>query len=151
MKTDLVVAGYTFHKDKILLIHHKKLGLWLPVGGHINENETPDDALLREIREETNLDVKILGNKGISLEGNVKKNLAVPFHANVHSVGNHDHCCFFYLCEALNPEKLKINNELDDFRWVSRNELKSREIPADVRNIGLRAFEILEKINNFNL
>lgn len=151
MKTDFVVAGYIFDNDNILLIHHKKLGLWLPVGGHINENETPDDALLREIKEETNLDVKILGNNGISLEGNVKKNLAAPFHANVHSVGDHDHCCFFYLCKALNPEKLKINSELDDFRWVSKAELSGKEIPADVRNIGMRAFEILEKINNSNL
>ena len=148
MKTDLVVAGYIFDNGNVLLIKHKKLGLWLPVGGHINENETPDDALLREIKEETNLDINILGNNNINLEGNVKKNLAAPFHANVHSVGDHDHCCFFYLCKALNPEKLKINNDLDGFKWVSMNELESKEIPADVRNIGMRAFEILGKVNN---
>jgi 8-oxo-dGTP pyrophosphatase MutT (NUDIX family) len=148
MKTDFVVAGYIFNKGKVLLIKHKKLGLWLPVGGHIDENETPDAALLREIKEETNLDARILGNNGISPEGNVKKNLAVPFHANVHSVGDHDHCCFFYLCKALNPKKLKINNELDDFRWVYKAELSGKEIPADVRNIGMRAFEIIEETNS---
>ncbi|MBI4143377.1 NUDIX hydrolase, partial [Candidatus Woesearchaeota archaeon] len=132
MRIDFVVAGYIFDKGKVLLIKHKKLGLWLPVGGHINENETPDDALLREVKEETSLDVKILGRNGISSAGNVKKNLAVPFHANVHSVGDHDHCCFFYLCKSLNSKKLKINNELDDFKWFSKKELKSKEIPADV-------------------
>ncbi|MCR4280214.1 MAG: hypothetical protein NUV82_02175 [Candidatus Komeilibacteria bacterium] len=41
MKTDLVVAGYIFHQNKVLLVHHTKLGLWLPVGGHIDANETP--------------------------------------------------------------------------------------------------------------
>ena len=59
MKTDLVVAGYIFSKDKVLLIHHKKLDLWLPVGGHIEKNETPDEALLREIKEEIGIDVRI--------------------------------------------------------------------------------------------
>ena len=150
MKTDLVVAGYIFDNDKVLLTHHKKLRLWLPVGGHINKDETPDAALLREIKEETNLNVEILSNNGISLEGNVRKNLAVPFHANVHSVGDHDHCCFFYLCKVLNSKKLKINNELEDFRWVSKNGLNGKEIPLDVRNIGMRAFEILEETNNPN-
>lgn len=147
MKTDFVVAGYIFYNDHVLLIKHKKLGLWLPVGGHIDKDETPDEALLREIKEETNMDVRILGSNGISPDGNVKKNLAVPFHANVHSVGDHDHCCFFYLCRALNPKKLKTNNEIDGFRWYSRSELKGREIPVDVRNIGMRAFEIFEKLN----
>ena len=104
MKTDLVVAGYIFHEDKVLLIHHKKLGLWLPIGGHIKENETPDGALLREIKEEIGVDAEIINNNNLLVEGNVKKNLAIPFNVNVHSVGDHEHCCFFYLC------KLKNNN-----------------------------------------
>ena len=41
MKTDLTVAGYILNNNKTLLIYHKKIGLWLPVGGHIEENETP--------------------------------------------------------------------------------------------------------------
>lgn len=60
MKTDLVIAGYIIHQNKVLLIHHRKLNLWLPVGGHIDENETPDQALLREIKEEISIDVEIL-------------------------------------------------------------------------------------------
>ncbi|MCX6709315.1 MAG: NUDIX domain-containing protein [Candidatus Woesearchaeota archaeon] len=55
MKTDLVVSAYIFNQDKVLLIHHKKLNLWLPVGGHIDKDETPDEAILREIKEETPL------------------------------------------------------------------------------------------------
>ncbi|MBI2659918.1 NUDIX domain-containing protein [Candidatus Woesearchaeota archaeon] len=148
MKTDIVVAGLIFNKDKVLLVKHKKLGLWLPVGGHIDKNETPDEALLREIKEETNLEVRILSKNKMSLDGNVKKNLAVPFHANVHSVGDHDHCCFFYLCKSLNSKKLKINNELDDFKWISKKELKSKGIPADVGNIGLKAFGLYERLTN---
>ncbi len=147
MKTNFVVAGYIFDKDKVLLIHHRKLDLWLPVGGHINENETPDTALLREIHEEVGIDGKILNESDLPLAGNVKNNLAIPFHANVHSVEDHDHCCFFYICKIKNNGKIKINQkELKNFEWFSKNDLSKNQVPEDVKNIGIKAFELFEKI-----
>ena len=110
MKTDLVVAGYVINKNKVLLIQHRKLDLWLPVGGHIEKDETPDDALLREIKEEVGIDVEILNRTNTPIKGNTKRNLAVPFYVNVHSVKDHDHCCLYYICRAINPEELKINS-----------------------------------------
>ena len=71
MRLDFVVAGYIFHKKKVLLIHHRKLDLWLPVGGHIEKDETPDDALRREIKEETNLDIEISNPHELPPEGNI--------------------------------------------------------------------------------
>jgi len=143
MKTDLVVAGYILHEDKVLLIHHKKLDLWLPVGGHIDDNETPDDALLREIKEEVGMDVDILNqNLGKIEGGDTKRSLANPFHVNVHSVGDHDHCCLFYVCKALEPEKLKINGELKDFKWFSKEDLDSELVNNDVKEQSLKAFEL---------
>lgn len=46
-----------------MLLHlHKKLGKWLPVGGHIEQGELPDMAALREIKEESALEViELLG------------------------------------------------------------------------------------------
>ena len=45
-------------KTKILFIHHKKLNKWLFVGGHIEENESLTDAVVREVHEETGLTIK---------------------------------------------------------------------------------------------
>jgi len=42
---------------KILLIHHKKLGRWLQPGGHIEKFENPVVAAIREVREETGLEI----------------------------------------------------------------------------------------------
>ena len=146
VKTDLVVTGYIIDKDKLLLIHHKKLNLWLPVGGHIEQNEIPDDALKREIKEETNLDVEIISStEHITPKGNTKISLATPFHVNVHSVGDHDHCSLFYICKPLNPDALKINSELKNFRWVSKDELDDKTIPEDVKDIAIKAFKIINK------
>jgi ADP-ribose pyrophosphatase YjhB (NUDIX family) len=147
MKTDLVATGYIFSNNKVLLVHHNKLNLWLPVGGHINKNENFDEALKREIKEETNLDIEILNQSYIPLNGNVKKNLATPFYVNVHSVGDHDHCSLFYICKALNPKELKPNNELKDFKWFSKDNLNKNNVPADVKNQAIKAFELFDKLN----
>lgn len=142
IKTDLTVGGYIFYKDKVLLIHHKGRDLWLPVGGHIEKNETPDKALIREVKEETGLNIKILNVSDLPKEGNVKENLAVPFYVNVHPVGDHDHCCFFYICKATNPEDLVINKELKNFSWFSKDDLNKNYVPRDVKNQALKAFEL---------
>jgi 8-oxo-dGTP pyrophosphatase MutT (NUDIX family) len=149
MKTDLTVGACIINDGKVLLVHHRKLDLWLPVGGHIDENETSDEALLREIKEEVGLQVRILNQPDIPLQGNMKKHLSTPFYVNVHSVGDHDHCCFFYVCEPLNLEKLKIGtNELKDYRWFSKEELNDGCIPVDVKNISLKAFELFENLKS---
>ncbi|MBI5733812.1 MAG: NUDIX domain-containing protein [Candidatus Kerfeldbacteria bacterium] len=142
MKIDLVVTGYIIHENKVLLIHHKKLNLWLAVGGHIDENETPDQALLREIKEEVGIDVEILNVSNLPKEANVKYNLATPFYVNVHSVGDHDHCSLFYVCRAINSEQLKINNELKNFGWFTKDDLNKEHIPVNVKNECLKAFEL---------
>ena len=146
MKTDLVVAGYIIHNNKVLLIHHKKLNLWLPIGGHINKNENPDQALLREIKEEININIVILNKSDISLKGNVKCNLATPFYVNIHSVGNHNHCCLFYVCRAINIEQLKIKNELKNFGWFTKDDLNENRVPIDVKNQGLKAFKLYNRL-----
>jgi len=142
MKTDLVVAGYIIHDNKVLLIHHKKLSLWLPVGGHIEKDETPDEAMVREAKEEVGIDIEIRNRSELPFGKNVKKNLAVPFHVNVHSAGDHDHCCFFYLCSC-KDKNLEINtNEVNGSQWFSSEELKDEKVPLDVRHIAWKALEM---------
>ncbi|MBW2972826.1 NUDIX domain-containing protein [Candidatus Woesearchaeota archaeon] len=146
MKIDLVVAAFVFWKDKTLFVHHRKLDMWLPVGGHIDPNETFDDAIKREIKEETNLDVELLNSSGLEPAAHVKKVLALPFDVNLHSVGDHDHCCVFYLCKALNPEELKFReSELKNVKWFAKDELD--QIPLDdyISKQVVRAFDLIEK------
>ena len=43
---------YDFQSKKVFVVHHKKSGLWLSPGGHIDKDETLLEALNREISEE---------------------------------------------------------------------------------------------------
>ena len=147
MKTDLVVAGHIIYKDRLLMIHHKKLDMWIPPGGHIEKDETPDDALIREIKEELNLDITLLNTIKISEEGNIVRQLALPIYSNVHNVGDHDHSCGFYLCTTDSIDKLFANkDELVNYEWFGENDLSDKRFAPDVRNIAHIAFKVYREL-----
>ena len=52
-------AGYDKETKKVFIGHHKKSGLWLFNGGHIDKNETPEEALEREISEEWGVKISL--------------------------------------------------------------------------------------------
>ena len=53
------VSVYVYDKTnkKFLLVHHKKLGVWVQPGGHVELNESPEEAAIREVYEETGINV----------------------------------------------------------------------------------------------
>lgn len=121
---DWVVAGYIVTNNKLLLVHHRKSDKWLPVGGHPKPNETPDEALRREVREEVGLEIDFLQYPP-SRRGN-NREFALPFYVNHHPVKqNHSHYCLFYLCKPRSTDLVIARDELKGARWVSREELTS--------------------------
>lgn len=48
-------AVYARHEGAILLVHHKRMDVWLPVGGELEPGESPLAAAVRELQEETGL------------------------------------------------------------------------------------------------
>lgn len=147
MKTDLTVGSFIFHEKSVLLILHKKLNMWLPVGGHIELDESPDEAIIREAKEETNLDITLLSIPILPILGKTITHLATPFYVNVHNVGNHNHVGFYYVSYAKEPHTLTINrDEVLDASWFNQNEVKeSNKISDEVKLLVEAAFEELKK------
>src|SRR5271156_4090897 len=50
-------SGIVIELDHILLVHHRRIGAWLPPGGHIEEHELPHETAIRETKEETGVDI----------------------------------------------------------------------------------------------
>ena len=65
---DFTVAVFVVNAGKVLLHHHAKLGRWLPPGGHIEPDELPDDAAVREVLEETGVEATLLGDRAIDVD-----------------------------------------------------------------------------------
>lgn len=56
-------GGVVIHEGKVLLIYHRR-GEWLMPKGHIEPGETTEEAAIREIKEETNLDAELITQVG---------------------------------------------------------------------------------------
>jgi len=49
------VCAFCYYKKEFIMV--KNEGRWEPVAGHIEEGESPDQALIREVKEEANMKV----------------------------------------------------------------------------------------------
>ena len=65
MARHFCASAYIINPDtkKILLIMHRKNNQWTQPGGHIEDDETPEECALREAYEETGLKITILGER----------------------------------------------------------------------------------------
>lgn len=58
-RTEIRVSAIIVQDSKIVLIHRKKDGqeYWVLPGGHVEDGESPEAALTREVKEETGRDL----------------------------------------------------------------------------------------------
>ncbi len=95
-KIDFTVAIFVVHDGKVLLIHHRKLDKWLPLGGHIELNEDPEQAALREAKEESGLDVELLGVRPPTTSPGTRA-LIAPRFLDIHRINEaHEHIGMIY-------------------------------------------------------
>lgn len=115
---------------KILLIMHKKNKKWTQPGGHIENNETPEECALREAYEETGMKVTLLGER-FPREDDFIRPLGIQ--KNRHSDGN-IHVDIIYAAIPNNDNEPIINyEEANDVRWFSREELEYIDCFPDIK------------------
>ena len=108
--------------DKVALHLHKRLGMWLQPGGHIDAGETPAQGALREAEEETGLPVRHEDGTGLFV------------HVDVHAgPKGHTHHDLRYVVRAPEVPMNPAEGESPDARWFTWDE--AIEI-ADVGLVG---------------
>lgn len=141
---DFIANAYIVNDNRILLIKHKELGLWLPIGGHIELNEDPEEALYREVKEECGLEIELLSLK---TEFNTAefKSLPMPFYLDIHKIkNNHRHVAFEYVAKAKTND-IKLNElEHDDIKWFSKEDLDDPQynLKDNVKFLAKKALEL---------
>lgn len=170
-KICLTAAGVLIHKNKVLLVKHKKLGIWLNPGGHIEADEAPHLAAEREVREETGLETRAIFIGPKPENPDTTEYQPNPFLTNLHWVcednykertshpdtyepkapwkrGCEQHLNLVYLVELVGDEKVIFDeSETDDIRWFTQKELLTEDIkPSILSEINI-AFDIAKKLN----
>lgn len=117
-------SGIVVGPRGVLLLEHKRLGIWLQPGGHIDPGETPWDAALRESREETGLDVRFAGPID---------DLGVPelVHVDVHAGGRgHTHLDLRYLIDGGDADPAPPVGESQQIDWFTWEAAIDRADPG---------------------
>jgi len=123
---DFVVTVIIVYQDKVLLVHHPKYDRWLPMGGHIELDEDPEEALFREIEEETGLEVEILSSKP-EISSPENKLILTPNYVDVHPANlPHKHISFTYFARAKN-DQAKLSDEHSEVQWLSLDALEDKK------------------------
>src|SRR5690606_12330181 len=74
--------------------------MWLPPGGHVEPNEVPDDAAVREVREESGVDVELVGERAIDAPG--PRQLMRPRGVQLERIApGHEHVDLVYLARPV--------------------------------------------------
>lgn len=99
----------------VVLLRHRRLGIWVQPGGHIETGETPWGAALREGMEETGLELAFAGG------------VARLVHVDVHSGGRgHTHLDLRYLVEAGDADPAPPLGESQEVEWFTWDEAIAR-------------------------
>ena len=140
-------------QDGLVLLHwHPKLQAWLPPGGHVEDNEDPVQAVLREIYEEVGVRAEVVPT-GPRFELDHPPQVVPPFTIMIEDIddpveGFHQHIDMIYFCRVAGSAG-PLNA---GWKWVNIEELASGSplkrddgppVPPldDVRLLALRAVE----------
>ena len=147
-------TGFVVHGGAVALHWHPKVQAWLPPGGHIDENEDPVQAVLREIQEEAGLRAEVV-SAGPLFQLGYPRQVEPPFTIMVEDIddpvqGYHQHIDMIYFCRLTGPAAPLRNG----WRWVGGGQLARADAlerddgaaavpPEDVRLLAQRALEVV--------
>lgn len=140
LKKCIVTSCIVIRNKKILLINHKKFKKWMYPGGHVEKNETPIEAVVRETKEETGYGVSIVGAMPLGLKDyRLAKELPLPFtvvYEDVHyKNGRHMHFDLMYFGIAKGKQGGLAKGESQKLRWVSERDVNNIDTYYSVKKI----------------
>jgi 8-oxo-dGTP pyrophosphatase MutT (NUDIX family) len=120
---DLATSIFIVHETKVLFVLHRKMHRWLPIGGHIEANELPHYAAIREAKEESGLDIELVYNKTLADDPGFCS-LPAPAFMDLHQISDkHWHLGFIYYAKVISGQIKLAEDEHSDIRWLTQADL----------------------------
>lgn len=146
MRRHFTATGFVVDGGRTLLHWHKRLQQWMPPGGHIEPDENPVQAVLREIREETGLEAEVIPSiaaLSFSYPAQLQPPYTILLEDSPEPGDPHQHIDLIYFCRLRDGA---ANERLEgDFRWVDEAALRSNQ-PLDLAACGVMSVPLAEDV-----
>jgi 8-oxo-dGTP pyrophosphatase MutT (NUDIX family) len=133
------VAVFVVSDRRVLLHRHVKLGMWLPPGGHIEPGELPDEAAIREVQEETGVDIMLSGYRGLPID--YPRQLIQPAGIQLEDIApHHQHIDLIYFAVPLEYSQIDpVHAGSVQAGWYALDELQELGVNEEVQGWCARA------------
>lgn len=168
-----IAAGLVVHDCQVLLVKHKKLGIWLAPGGHIDDWELPHQAAEREVFEETGIHAETVSVTDC-IESDESQYLPNPIAMSLHWVskdnfthritstnpnllhrttlwprGCEQHLGYLYLMRPTQGIEVTLNEEEStDIGWFKKSQIDALETWRDIKAEIYLAFHVASTSSN---
>lgn len=119
MKTQFIIGAFGIifdERKRVLLVHRRDYDLWNLPGGTLEDFESPKNAVIREVKEETGLDVEVFNLLGI------------------YNKENKNDMAFSFLCKVVGGE-ITLNDEANKIEYFEVDKLPTNSVPKQVERI----------------
>lgn len=163
MRRHFTATGFVVQTSRTLLHWHKRLQQWMPPGGHIEPDEDPVQAVLREIQEETGTTAEVIPSVPVlpfPYPGQLQPPYTILLEDSAEAGEPHQHIDLIYFCRLADGAP---DPTLGDFHWVDEDTLRSNQpldlaacgvavpIAEDVRLLAIKAIQTARQVLNSKL
>ena len=129
---DFTATAFVFWRGKVLLHKHKRLGMWLPCGGHIEPNELPDEAAVRECLEESGVPIELVPDYALTVKE--PQQLVRPRGVQLeHITPTHQHIDLIYFARPIASYQGGFGVDDDSLAWYGQEDCAAMDLSEEVR------------------
>jgi 8-oxo-dGTP pyrophosphatase MutT (NUDIX family) len=130
-KVDFCSEVFIVYKNKVLIRKHDKSHKWLGVGGHVELDEMPDVAAVRESKEEVGLDITLVSPRSIPENEEKYRQLIPPWFMRQNIVNEvHTHADLVYFATT-DSDNVIPEQPQDEWKWFSLEDLETNELKIE--------------------
>ncbi|MFA4946392.1 MAG: NUDIX domain-containing protein [Candidatus Micrarchaeia archaeon] len=139
--THYTVSVVVIKERRVLLLKQERSPFWLLPGGHIEDDELPHEAAIREVKEETGLETEILEKPDEKSRTKIAVPLPLPHHMVLLPCRDKRDVNLVFTARVVSGS-LKIDSESKEAKWFAKQQLL--DDPSVGPNIRYHAINVLE-------
>ena len=157
-KVDFTTAVYIVYNNTVLLRMHDKYNVWNGPGGHVEPDEDPNQAIIREAKEEAGLDIELVDVRGKTATLNQyprgqfdHRELIPPVFLNRHRINEkHEHVdMVFFARTTTNVIKPSAEEKVVEMHWFTKEDLEGNRYDEGMRDqVKFYALDALKELSS---